>query len=58
MAHEGEESGDTESFVAIADDFEVDGIMVEEDAEPCDEGIDGDHKQNADNTVGRNKDHC
>jgi hypothetical protein len=34
VAHEGEESGDTESFVAVAENFEVDGIMVEEDAEP------------------------
>lgn len=55
MAHKGEEGRDTESFVAIADDFEIDGIMVEEDAEPCDEGVNGDHKQDADNAVGRDQ---
>lgn len=43
VAHEGEESGDTKGFVAVAEDLDVDGVLVEENAEPRDEGIDGDH---------------
>lgn len=44
MAHEREEGGDTERFVAVAEDLKVDGVMVEVYAEPCDNGIDGDHE--------------
>ena len=51
MAHEGEEGGDTECFVAVADDLQGDGIVVEEDTEPGDEGVDGDHPENANDTV-------
>ena len=50
VAHEGEESGDTEGFVTVTEDLEVDGIVVEENAEPGDEGINGDHEQNANDT--------
>jgi hypothetical protein len=51
VAQEGEEGGDTESFVAVADDLEIDGVVVEVDAEPCDEGVDGDHEQDADDAA-------
>lgn len=51
MAHEGEEGGDTEGFVAVADDFEKDSVMVEEDTEPGDDGVNGDHPQDTDNTA-------
>jgi hypothetical protein len=44
VAHEGEEGGDTEGFVAVTEDLKVDGVMVEIYAEPCNEGIDGDHE--------------
>lgn len=50
VTHEGEEGGDTEGFVAVTEDLEVDGIVVEENAEPCDEGVDGDHEKNANDT--------
>lgn len=50
MAHEREECGDTESFVAIADYLEVDRVVVEEDAEPCDERVNGYHEENANDT--------
>lgn len=51
MAHEGEEGGDTEGFVAVADNFEKDRIMIEEDTEPGDDGVNGDHPQDTDDTV-------
>lgn len=50
VTHEGEEGGDTEGFVTVTEDLEVDGIVVEENAEPGDEGIDGYHEQNANDT--------
>lgn len=50
VTHEGKEGGDTEGFVAVTEDLEVDGIVVEENAEPCDEGVNGDHEQNANDT--------
>lgn len=51
MAHKAEESGDTEGLVAVADNLEIDRIVVEEDAEPCDDGVNGDHPEDADNTA-------
>lgn len=51
MAHEGEEGGDTESFVAVSDDLQGDGVMVEEYAEPCDEGVNGDHEEDTDDAA-------
>lgn len=51
MAQEGEEGGDTEGFVAVAEDLEIDGVVVEVDAEPRDEGVDGDHEQDADDAA-------
>jgi len=56
VAHEGEESGDTEGFVAIAENLKVYRVMVKEYAEPCDEGVNGNHEKNA-NDTGNNKDH-
>jgi hypothetical protein len=44
VAHEGEESRDTKGFVAVADDLEVYRIIVEEDAEPGDDRVYGNHK--------------
>jgi hypothetical protein len=55
VAHEGEERGDTEGFVAIAENLKVDRVMVKKDAQPGDEGVNGDHKKNA-NDTGKNKD--
>lgn len=42
-AQEGEERGNGEGFVTITDDLEVDGIVIEHDAEPCDDGVYRDH---------------
>lgn len=53
VAHEGEEGSNTEGFVAVADDLEIDRILVEEDAEPRDDGVDRNHPQNSDNTAHR-----
>lgn len=44
VAHKGEEGGDTEGFVTVAYHLEVDGIVVEEDTEPGDDGVNGDHE--------------
>lgn len=43
MAHEGEEGGNTKGFVTVADHFEVDGVVIEKDTNPCDDRVDGDH---------------
>lgn len=42
-AHEGEERGNGEGFVTVTDDLEVDGVVVEKDTEPRDDGVYGDH---------------
>lgn len=55
MAHEGEEGGDTEGLVAVPDDLQRDGVSVEEYAEPCDEGVDGDHEEDTNNAAERNE---
>lgn len=47
MAHEGEEGGDGESLVAIADDLEVNGMPVVPYAQEGGGGINRDHKQDA-----------
>lgn len=51
VAHEAKESGDTEGFIAVADDLEIDIVMVEEDAEPCDDGVNGDHPEDTNNAA-------
>ena len=43
VAQKGKEGGDGESFVAISEEGEVNALSVEEDAQPCDDGVDGDH---------------
>lgn len=53
VAHEAEESGDTEGFVAVADNLEINRVIVKEDTEPCDDGVNGDHPEDADNTARR-----
>ena len=44
MAQQGEEGGNSESFIAIANDFEVDGVPVEVIREEGDEGVEWDHE--------------
>ena len=51
VAEQGEKSRYRERLVAIADHREVNGVSVEIDAEPCDEGINRDHEEDADNTM-------
>lgn len=53
VAHEAKESSDTEGFVAVSDDLEIDRVIVEENAEPCDDGVNGDHPQDTDNAAQR-----
>lgn len=51
MAQESKERGNGEGFVAVANHAVVDGMFVEEDAEPRDERIDRDHQQDSNDTV-------
>ena len=44
VAQKGEEGGDTEGFVTVAHHLKVDGVTVEEDTEPSDDGVNGDHE--------------
>ena len=44
MAHEGEEAGDGEGFIAVADNLIVDRVLIEEEGEQRDECVDGNHK--------------
>lgn len=50
MAHQGEEAGDCKCLVAVAENLKVDGIVVVKVAEERDDGIDGYHEQDADDT--------
>ena len=47
MAHKREESGDTKCFVTVSNDFEINGVVVEENAEPRNYRIHGDHEQDS-----------
>lgn len=51
MAEQSEESGDGEGFVGGADQAVVHGVLVEEDAEPCDQGVNRDHPEDANDTA-------
>lgn len=51
MAHEGEEGGDGKGFVTVAEDLEVDPVLVEGDAQPCHKRVDGDHEQDSDDAA-------
>ena len=51
MAQQGEEAGDGEGLVAVAQDLEVDGVHVEVEREVGNGGIDGDHEEDADDTT-------
>lgn len=42
-AHEGEERGNGEGFVTVTDNLEVDGVVIEHYAEPCDDRVYGNH---------------
>lgn len=44
VAQKGEEGGDTEGFVTVTHHLKVDGVTVEEDTEPSDDGVNGDHE--------------
>lgn len=50
VAEESEERGDGKCLITIADHAVVDGVFVEVDAEPCDEGVNGDHPEDSNDT--------
>ena len=51
MTEQVEETSDGESLVAIAQDIEVDAVFVEKVGEEGDDGVDGDHEEDADDAV-------
>lgn len=51
MTEEGEEAGNGESLVTVADDFKVDSVVVEDVGDKGDGGVDGHHEEDADDTV-------
>ena len=50
-----EETSDGESLVAVAQDVEVDAVFVEEVGEEGDDGVDGDHEEDADDAGRRRR---
>lgn len=51
MAHECEETGNGEGFVAVAQDLEVYGFVVVEVTQERDDGVYGYHEQNSDDAT-------
>lgn len=51
MAQEGEETGDCKGFIAVTNDIEVNGMKVKEVRQKGNDGIDGDHEEDTDDTV-------
>ena len=51
MTHESEKAGNGKSLVAVTQDFEVYGFLVVKVAEEGDNGVDGDHDKDSDDTV-------
>lgn len=49
-AHKREESRNRKRFVTVADQIVVDIVLVEVGTEPCDDGVNGDHEQNSNDT--------
>mgnify|MGYP007046765545 CR=1 FL=1 len=49
-AHKREESRNRKRFITVADQIIVDIVLVEVGTEPCDDGINGDHKQDSNDT--------
>lgn len=48
-AQQAEEGGDGKCLVAVADDSEIDAVLVIVEGEEGDGSVDGDHEENADN---------
>ena len=51
VTDEGEEGGDGKGLVAVRDDLEVDGVPVPLDLEVSRDGVNGDHKEDADDAA-------
>jgi hypothetical protein len=51
MAHECEEAGDCKSFVAVSEKLEVYGVMVIEVAQEGNDGVNGYHNEDANDTM-------
>lgn len=50
-AHQGEEAGNGKGFPAIAEDIVVDCFCVVDVGEKGDDGVDGDHEEDADDVA-------
>ena len=53
MAHERKETRYGKSFVAVAQHFKVDGVLVVDVGEEGDGCVDGDHEEDADDAGGK-----
>lgn len=51
MAQQGEEAGNREGLVAVAQDLEVDGVQVEVVREEGDGRVDGNHEEDTNDTT-------
>ena len=51
MTEQGEEAGNRESLVAVAEDFKVDSVAVKSVGYKGDYGIDGYHEEDADDAA-------
>jgi hypothetical protein len=51
MAKQGKECSNRERFVTVAENIEVYGVLVVVGTEPGDEGVNGYHPQDSNNTV-------
>lgn len=51
MTEQSEETRNSKGLIAIPKDLEVDGLLVEQVREEADDGVDGDHQEDADDVA-------
>lgn len=51
LAQEREKGGNRKRLVAVADQLIVDGFVVEVDLQEAGDGVDGDHEEDANDTI-------
>jgi hypothetical protein len=51
VAHEGKEAGNRKCLITVAQDLPVDGVLVEDVGDERDDGVHGDHEEDADDVL-------
>ena len=51
MTEQGKETRDRKSLIAIPEDLEIDGLLVEQVRKETDDGVDGDHQEDTDDVA-------